>query len=71
MGWTSQDALDFTTLQNFGSGALDGNNPANRVLLTSSIGGLNIPPGESFWIRWADLMIYRLQTKVLELMMCR
>ncbi len=35
-------------------GALDGNATANRTLISSTILGLNIPNGATFWIKWSD-----------------
>jgi endonuclease I len=35
-------------------GALDGNAIANRTLISSTILGLNIPNGATFWIKWSD-----------------
>ena len=52
--WTDVDGLDFAT-PSTGSpaGRRDGNDAANRASVTSSIGGLSIPDGATFWIRWA------------------
>ena len=36
------------------AGALDGNLPANRVSLTSTITGLNWAPQTELWLRWFD-----------------
>ena len=53
--WSDADALDFTSPVQSGTvGALDGNSPANRTLLSQSITALSIPPGSMFWIRWLD-----------------
>ncbi len=53
--WTDFDALDFTAPVTTGTtGALDGNNAANRTALSELITGLNISNGSTFWIRWSD-----------------
>jgi uncharacterized repeat protein (TIGR01451 family) len=52
--WTDVDALDFTTPNTTGTGAKDGNDAANRTALSTTITGLNIAPGATFWIRWND-----------------
>ncbi|HZE68365.1 MAG TPA: Ig-like domain-containing protein [Pyrinomonadaceae bacterium] len=54
--WTDQNGLDFTS-PNTGPtiGALDGNSGPNRTLINSTISGLNIPSGATFFIRWTDL----------------
>ncbi|HQY88374.1 MAG TPA: PEP-CTERM sorting domain-containing protein [Tepidisphaeraceae bacterium] len=52
--WVDVDALDFTAPVTTGStGALDGN--VNAVALSSTITGLSIANGSSFWLRWLDL----------------
>jgi hypothetical protein len=53
--WTDVDALDFTTPNTTTTGAKDGNAAANRTAITSTITGLSIAPGATFWIRWTDL----------------
>jgi hypothetical protein len=53
--WTDTDALDFTTPVTTTTGAKDGNAAANRTALSSTISGLTIPNGATFWIRWSDL----------------
>jgi hypothetical protein len=54
--WADHDPLDFSSPVTTGTpGALDGNSAANRLMLTSTITGLNISPGDLFWIRWMDL----------------
>lgn len=53
--WTDYNALDFVAPNSTGTvGALDGNLAANRVALTATLTGLNIPNGATFWIRWSD-----------------
>ena len=48
-------ALDFTSPITGGTaGALDGNLAANRVALSSTITGLNIPAGTEVMLRWSD-----------------
>jgi len=55
--WTNVNELDFTNIVKTAAtaGALNGNAPENRVLITHTITGLNIAPGATFWIRWTDL----------------
>ena len=49
------DALDFASPITAGTvGALDGNAAANRTVVSSTINGLSIPNGASFFIRWTD-----------------
>ena len=53
--WTDANALDFNPPVTAGTaGALDGNAAANRTALSSSIIGLSIPNGASFFIRFTD-----------------
>ena len=53
--WTDVDALDFISPNTSATvGALDGNAIANSTVVTSTISGLNIPAGATFWIRWSD-----------------
>lgn len=54
--WFDVDALDFVGPVTAGvTGALDGNDPANRVLVSYSLSGLALAPGASLWLRWSDL----------------
>ena len=56
--WTDVDALDYSsTVINGIAGPLDGNEAANRMTVSSSIGGLSIPNGATVWIRWTDFDI--------------
>jgi hypothetical protein len=55
--WTDFDALDFLTPNITDSGALDGNAAGNRTFRSSTITGLNIPDGGTFWIRWLDFNV--------------
>lgn len=56
--WTDVNALDFSTPNTIApTGARDGNLPANRTQISATVGGLNIPNGATFWIRWTDLDI--------------
>lgn len=49
------DGLDFIAPIGAGAvGALDGNASANRVTITYTINGINIPNGQNFSIRWTD-----------------
>lgn len=53
--WIDVDALDFSSLVTTGAtGALNGNAAANRTSLSTTITGLNIAPGATFWLRWTD-----------------
>jgi uncharacterized protein len=55
-GWTSFSALDFTGPIAASSGvALDGNNPANRVALTSALSGVTLLSGQQLFLRWRDI----------------
>ncbi|MFN2531820.1 MAG: DNA/RNA non-specific endonuclease [Pyrinomonadaceae bacterium] len=54
--YTDVDSLDFSSPNiNVAAGALDGN--ANHTLVSSSITGLSIPNGTTFFIRWTDFDI--------------
>ena len=54
--WTAVSALNFVTPTTTGSASLkDGNDPAFRTSRASTISGLNIPNGSTFWIRWIDI----------------
>ena len=54
--WIDVNALDFNPpITGPTIGALDGNAPANRIALSSTITGLSIGNGSSFWIRWNDV----------------
>ena len=53
--WTDKDLLDFTTPFTTTTGPLDGNAAANRAAISSTITGLSIPNGATFFIRWNDL----------------
>jgi predicted extracellular nuclease len=49
------DALDFTSpVATATTAALDGNATANRTALSSTLSGLNLPPGQEIWLRWQD-----------------
>jgi endonuclease I len=53
--WTDVNALDFVAPTTAGSiGALNGNDAANRRLISGSITGLNLAPEATLWIRWGD-----------------
>jgi Bacterial Ig-like domain/Ig-like domain CHU_C associated/Secretion system C-terminal sorting domain len=53
--YIAEPTLNFTAPTTTGAaGALDGNLAANRTNITSSITGLNIPNGATFWIKWTD-----------------
>ncbi|MBI1761578.1 MAG: putative Ig domain-containing protein [Acidobacteria bacterium] len=50
--WTDVDALDFNSPFTTTIGALDGNAAANRTAISSTITGLSIANGATFFIRW-------------------
>lgn len=53
--WVDMDELDFTAPVNSSpTGALDGNAPINKRLITSTLTGLFITPGSTCFIRWTD-----------------
>jgi predicted extracellular nuclease len=53
--WTDVNTLDFSSPNTTAAvGALDGNAAGNRTEIGDIIGGLAIPPGATFWIRWTD-----------------
>jgi endonuclease I len=53
--YTADATLNFTApITSTPLGALDGNATANRTVVSSTIIGLNIPNGTTFWIKWAD-----------------
>src|SRR5688572_22806315 len=54
--WTTVTALNFVTPNTTGTATLkDGNDPVNRTSRVSTISGLNIPNGATFWVRWTDV----------------
>ncbi len=54
--WTDVNVLDFVTPATGGTvGLRDGNADANRTAISSTIFGLSISPGTTFYIRWTDL----------------
>ncbi|HET8941766.1 MAG TPA: hypothetical protein VFN13_07250, partial [Rudaea sp.] len=52
-GWTAVSALTFTSPTNANSGALDGNDSANRTLESANI-PMSVAPGQEIWLRWTD-----------------
>jgi endonuclease I len=53
--FTDENNLDLVTPNTTGTaGAIDGNLPVNRASKSFSIVGLNLAPGSTIWIRWAD-----------------
>ena len=53
--WTDGDALDFVAPITSGTvGALNGNAAANSAGLSTTLTGLSIAPGQTFWLRWTD-----------------
>jgi hypothetical protein len=56
--WVDYNSLDFNSPNvNTTAGALNGNASGNQTPVSSSISGLSIPNGASFWIRWMDFDI--------------
>jgi hypothetical protein len=54
--WSSVAALNFNSPATTGAaGALDGNVAANRTNLATTLTGLSIPNGATFFIRWNDI----------------
>lgn len=53
--WTNVAALNFVSPDVAVVGAKDGNTAADRTAISSSIIGLSIAPGATFWIRFTDL----------------
>lgn len=53
--WTNVAALNFLSPDTATVGAKNGDAAAERTSLTSSITGLSIPNGATFWIRWTDI----------------
>src|SRR3954465_3649321 len=52
--WTNVAALNFVTPDTVTAGAKNGNAAADRAALSTTITGLSIPAGATFWIRWTD-----------------
>ena len=52
--WIDVDALDFSTPDIVTAGAKNGNAAAERTAISSTISGLSIANGTTFWIRWND-----------------
>jgi predicted extracellular nuclease len=53
--WTDFNPLDFTSPVTGGSAAaLNGNLSTNRTLLSGSLSGLSLAPGQEIWLRWSD-----------------
>ncbi len=56
--WVDHDALDYQSSSiNTTLGAKDGNSAAFRTDIAATIGGLNVAPGATIWIRWTDFNI--------------
>ena len=55
-GWLAVPALNFSSLQNSGSGALNGNlAPNHTVFSATSLSGLELQPGHELFLRWFDI----------------
>ena len=52
--WTNVAALNFITPDDVTVGAKNGNAAGDRTSLSTTINGLSIPNGATFWIRWND-----------------
>ncbi len=52
--WINAPSLDFLTPNLTDVGAHDGNLPVNQTHVSGAISFLNIPAGETFWVRWVD-----------------
>lgn len=55
--WTAVPALDFATPAALTAGKKDGNLPANRAVVSGTIGGLSVASGGHMWVRWKDTNI--------------
>lgn len=56
--WTSVESLDVVSPATAGPrGALNGNDPVHRVLITGSITELTIKPGDTIYFRWLDFNV--------------
>lgn len=55
--WADVNDLDFVSPLGGTAGARDGNLASNRTGVTASVGGLSIPEGATFWIRWSDFNV--------------
>ncbi len=52
--WTAVPGLNFATPDTATTGAKDGNAAGSRSLLSSTVTGLAVANGSTFWIRWTD-----------------
>jgi len=52
--YTNVPSLAFATPDTATAGAKNGNAAADRTALSSTVSGLSIPNGATFWIRWND-----------------
>lgn len=53
--WVDAEPLDFNAPVSLPpTGALNGNNAGNRITVTSTIQGIKVHPGNTFFIRWVD-----------------
>jgi len=53
--WTNVSALKFLTPDTATAGAKNGNAAADRTALSTTIGGLTIAAGSTFYVRWTDV----------------
>jgi hypothetical protein len=52
--WTNVDQLDVVTPNTVTTGQKDGNDPANRTLVSYIISGVSVPNGSTVFLRWND-----------------
>jgi endonuclease I/methionine-rich copper-binding protein CopC len=52
--WQNVAALSFATPTVVGTGKKNGNDAANRVAISGTIGGLSVVNGSDLWVRWID-----------------
>jgi len=53
--WNPLASLNFNSIQNSGSGILNGNLPANQAFHTGTMTGLNWLSGTDMWVRWTHV----------------
>jgi len=52
--WVDVDTLDFNSFASATSGALIGNDAANRTAVNGTMDNLSLLPDQTIWIRWTD-----------------
>ena len=63
-GYTTVPLLGFTALHTGSNAALNGNLEANSSVLSHTITGLDINPGQEFWLRWSDSGTFQSQLAI-------